>query len=478
MSQILAYERGNTEVVVIDTITGSITNLGGALPTTGVIDTLSTFDSRDQSIVATFRGDVYAVTRATGNFCEVFKLVAGVWVKVHDILPTGGNTLGLMGMYVNNERLCIAYCEIGFAPLTTFYHVESTVDGAVWVQTSLGPFTGVWDQTGTCFRWRQALWIAGGLGLVGFENTPGFVTAAPDGGNDAGLTNIATEAGCFASWNNDLYFLRPEAATLARIYQLDPAWDISAPPATPAWTNISATGIPAMTLFPIAPDGPRPCLFRSINDDLCVFQSGNTTALSKTTSDTYPVFTDLSTLVPASILALVDASIWMLEDDRRRSNPLQYFLVKDDATQDHFLLTWDGVNDMVVTQTFPGVGGFNIMFPQDPSADLRIFTNRQPQVHYDPVPAVAVVENFQGQYSLNYFLIDDLSRTCAISPEYSTDGDTWSPMTEGSPGSSGQINLTSSPAGVSHVFVWDAYIDLVGTFPNMQMRIIPRISGV
>ena len=133
---------------------------------------------------------------------------------------------------------------------------------------------------------------------------------------------------------------------------------------------------------------------------------------------------------------------------------------------------------MVVTQTFPGVGGFNIMFPQDPSADLRIFTNRQPQVHYDPVPAVAVVENFQGQYSLNYFLIDDLSRTCAISPEYSIDGDTWSPMTEGSPGSSGQINLTSSPAGVSHVFVWDAYIDLVGTFPNMQMRIIPRISGV
>lgn len=478
MSKILVYERLNSEVLTLDTVTGAYVNLGGALPTTGVIDTIASFDGRSQNLVGNFRGDVYVVTRATGNFGEVFKLTGGAWVKMTDIFPTGGGTLAIVGLFVNNERLCIAYVELGFAPLTTFYHVESSIDGAAWVTTSNGPFTGFWDLTGTGFRWRQAVFFAGAIGICGFENTPAFTNPTPDGGNDGGLISIQTEAGCFASWNNDLYFLRPEVGLAPRLYQLDPAWDVSAPTPVPAWTNQLATGIPAMSFYPIAPDGPRPCLFRSANDDLCIFQSGDITALSKTDVATYPVFQDLSSLVPAAILALADARIWHLEDDRRFSNAIQYFMVRDDATATHYLLSWDGVLPMVIEQTIPATPGLNVMFPQEPYGDLRIFTNRQPQVHFDPVPGTAFVENFPGQYTLTYTLIDDLSRPCSVSPEYSTDGDTWSLMTEGSPGSDGKTAITSSPAGISHTFVWDAFIDLCGTYPNMQMRIVPRISGV
>jgi len=91
MGKIIAYERLNTEVVEIDTVAGSIANLGGALPSGGVIDTAPTFDARSQSIVANFRGDVYCVTRAVANFLEVFKLVGGAWVLVHTIFPAGGS---------------------------------------------------------------------------------------------------------------------------------------------------------------------------------------------------------------------------------------------------------------------------------------------------------------------------------------------------------------------------------------------------
>lgn len=475
MSDILAYERANTEVVTLDTVTGAFANLGGALPTTGVIDTLSTFDARNQNTVGNFRGDPYCVTRTTTNNLEVFRLTGGAWVKVRNITGAGG-TLGIIGIHVNNERLCVAYCEVGVGPLTTFYHVDSSVDGAAWVTTSLGPLTGTWNSTGTLFRWRQALFMSGGLGICAFENTPAFTNPTPDDGGGP-LANVASEAGCFASWNNDLYFLRPEAAAAPLIYKLDPAWTVSAPTAVPAWSDQVATGIPAMAAFPIAPDGPRACLFRSRNDDLCVFQSGNITALSKSDSASFPAFTDISTLLPASVSSLTDAIIWSFEDDRRRTNPLQYFLVKDTATGNHIFLSWDGINNMVVEETIPAFAGFSMMFPQDPSADLRVFTNRQPQVHFDPVPAVAVVENFPGQYTLNYFIIDDLSRPCSISPEYSVDGDEWFLMTEGD-GGDGKTALTSSPAGTAHSFVWDSFIDLSGTYPNMQMRIVPRISGV
>ena len=61
--------------------------------------------------------------------------------------------------------------------------------------------------------------------------------------------------------------------------------------------------------------------------------------------------------------------------------------------------------------------------------------------------------------------------------EFSIDGDNWSLMSQGD-GDSGVETLASLPVGVPYFFHWDAFIDLDGNFPFMNMRVVARISGV
>lgn len=475
MTKFLVYDRLASEVALLDTIQKTIVNLGGALPSGGVIETTSAFDARNQSLVANFRGETYCATLSTANFIEIFQLTGGAWALVHTVFPTSGGDLGLGGFYLNNEELCLAYVELSAAALSNFFNVSHSADGAVWVETSSAglSFGGPYPQTSTAFRWREGVFFAMGLGLMTFLNTPSFAVPTPDAGDDGGLISAGTPVGCFASWDNALYFLVPQAAAAPLLYRLNDLWTAAAPVAAPAWDNALATGIPAMTTFPLVADGPRPCLFRSVADELCVFQSGDITALSKTTAATFPVFTDISSLLPAAILALTDARIYMFEDDRRPTNPIQYFLVADSATTDHHLLSWDGVSNMTLLTTFSGALGYTLMPPQDPLGDLRVFTDRQPQVYYTGAP----VENFAGQYTYTYVIVDDLSRECEIDAVYSSDGDEWFDMTENSNGSDGKVGLSSSPAGETHTFTWDSRLDFVGVVPGMQQRIIARISG-
>ena len=50
-------------------------------------------------------------------------------------------------------------------------------------------------------------------------------------------------------------------------------------------------------------------------------------------------------------------------------------------------------------------------------------------------------------------------------------------MTEGD-GDTGITGLAATPAGIPYFFNWDAFTDLDGDFNNMELRIVPRISGV
>ena len=82
----------------------------------------------------------------------------------------------------------------------------------------------------------------------------------------------------------------------------------------------------------------------------------------------------------------------------------------------------------------------------------------------DVVPSSAVTTPGRTQsdnVTVTYTLTDAVSDTLNVDPEYSTDGgQTWHQAT--SAGGDGTTNLTSSPSGTSHTFVWASGTDLPG----------------
>lgn len=75
--------------------------------------------------------------------------------------------------------------------------------------------------------------------------------------------------------------------------------------------------------------------------------------------------------------------------------------------------------------------------------------------------------------AVSYVLEDREADAAALNVEFSTDaGQTWQPATEG-PGSDGTTNLSTSPAGVPHLFTWDALADLAVSTNGVLLRITP-----
>lgn len=102
------------------------------------------------------------------------------------------------------------------------------------------------------------------------------------------------------------------------------------------------------------------------------------------------------------------------------------------------------------------------------------------EVEFDPVvePPAAVRLNtvpnpVTGDFQADYDLYDRDSALIDITPEYSTDGGrSWTAATEAASGSDGTTDLTSSPSGESHTFVWDAVADGV-QYEWVLFRITP-----
>ncbi len=66
-----------------------------------------------------------------------------------------------------------------------------------------------------------------------------------------------------------------------------------------------------------------------------------------------------------------------------------------------------------------------------------------------------------GDISIVFTLTNAESEVSSIKPQYSIDGGTtYNDMTDAGGSSEGKIGLTSSPAGVSHTFIWDSPTDL------------------
>lgn len=292
--------------------------------------------------------------------------------------------------------------------------------------------------------------------------------------SDPLLDNIVTQ-GCFSFWNNDLYFAKPDTGAGIRLYKLTTTWDSPAP-APPQWDYVTGvTGLTTSGTMTNGPDVGNYCLFVNKLDELCLLHSGPSgTRLTKASKQSFPDFTDVTVdKLPVGLSSRINLGISCYIDNRRRLNELQWFFFRDSSVlnNDTTMAIWDGVGSVEVLALF---SGSDFLLPAGRNGEIRTFTNLQPgcaivSVNTTMPPA------FPGRAVINYILRDTFSRNMDVFGEYSVDGDTWFPMTEGA-GDDGAQALASSPSGTSHTFFWDAFADLDGDYTFMNLRIIARIS--
>jgi len=303
-----------------------------------------------------------------------------------------------------------------------------------------------------------------------------FVNAAPDTGNDIGLGGITGSSnliGCFTNWDGVLYFLQPKTVSgPTKLYQLAPAWDPRGNFPTPQWTVQTISGFIDAGFASVSNDSGMWALFPDNNDELVMVYSGSVgTKMAKSTSKTFPlVFTDLTINdLPLAIANLPNLGITLYDDDRRRSNNLQSLLFRDSANLVTYLCFWDSVNPVNFQATLTGS---DFMLPANRRGEEDTFTNLLPAVKI-----TAISQPFPGQVRIDYLLRCSPAHPCDVIPEYSIDGYTFFPMSEGD-GDSGSSGLPTSGAGIPYFFLWDAFTDLQGDFTFMNMRVLARISGV
>jgi len=303
-----------------------------------------------------------------------------------------------------------------------------------------------------------------------------FVTPLPDTGSDGlltGPTGPANLIGTFASWDGILYFVQPKTASGSiRFYQLDSAWEATLDVPAPQWTFLTGTtGLVDAGFATISADSGMWSLFVNKQDELCMFYSGSaSTKLAKTASKSLPlVFTDLTnTLLPSTIATKTNIGVTLYTDDRRRDNILQSFFIRDPGGTALIITSWDGLSALVIKGSLPGV---DFILPASRKGQESTFTNLQPACSI-----TATTEPFPGRLRIDYLVRSDPARTVDVIPEYSIDGDRWFLMTEGD-GDTGITGLPATPSGIPYFFNWDTFADLDGDFSNMELRVVPRISG-
>ena len=477
MARFLIFDRNLSRIQEINSTTGVLAPVGPAI---AGLEASSLWDYRCTNVVALFRGDVYVLARTNANEYVVYQWDGAAMNLVHGPILLAGVT-SPVGLAVINDHLVGVVNELAIGQNT---HYLFSTDGVVWGTVTTGGLTNAAASMGTTAVWRKTLFQATGNGIQAYGIDSAVTAGLPaplltfDIGDDGDLVTGPVFAGSFAYWDNDLYFLRPDVGAGALLYKLDPTWDADTPIASPAWTNQLATGLPSAGALTDAVDRGTYCLFRSREDELIAVYSGTLgTVIAQTTAATFPVFTDITAnVMPANVAALVNAGVSLLEDDRRRTNQLHTFFIRDTTLGNTHVLSWNGLasSPMVPVSDFVAQ---DFMPPNDQKADYRTYTAREPAVEFDQT--APPTQPFPGRVVLTYIVKDSLSRIIDISPEYSIDGDEWSVMSEGTGnGTEGTTSLLSSPAGEQHVFVWDAFNDLPGDISNMQMRIVPRIVGV
>jgi len=469
MAKALAYNRAAQQAVVVDTVNNRFDALGAVFATA---DTTNAFPGRSENIVAVFKGDEYFLYRTNANAIALGKFSGGVWstVGTFPAIAASGGTLTPLALWVDRGFIIATVNRSGSGASDGTIPLWS-LDGATWTTGAIipVPVSPTPSQGGHSIVWRNTLFFAHSAGIGWTSPVFGTQAAAFDTGSDGGLAHPGTPLGHFAFWNGSLYFAR--FSTVPVLYQLTPSWDPSAPTAPPAWTKLTATGLPAVGVVASGPDVNTLLLFESRAGNLCLAYSGQLgTKLAQATQSSFPAFSDVTTaMLPAPFPTSSDLGFGIFTDDRRRVNELQTIFIRDVPGNDTILANWDGVSPFVIRTTFTGL---QLMAPDERFGELRTYTALQPACFI-----TNVAQPFPGRAVISYTVRDSASRPVDVFGEYSIDGDEWFPMTEGD-GDDGNSQLTSSPVGTAHTFFWDTFTNLDGDYPFMFMRIVARISGV
>lgn len=359
--------------------------------------------------------------------------------------------------------------------------VGDTITGSVSLTTAVVRFVDVGTLhvdtvSGSGFINSETLTGGTSGATTTITSVTSFVNTAPDTGNDLGLgdvTGLSNLIGCFANWDGVLYFLQPKTVNgPTRLYQLAPAWDPRGNFPSPQWTVQAISGFVDVGFASVSNDAGMWTLFSNNNDELCMVYSGSVgTKMAKAVSKTFPlIFTDLTiSLLPLAIANLPNLGITLFDDDRRRANNLQTLLFRDSSNSVTYLCLWDGTNPVNFQATLTGS---DFMLPANRRGEESTFTNLSPAVEI-----TGTSQPFPGRVRIDYILRCSPAHPCDVIPEFSIDGYTFFPMSEGD-GDSGSSGLPTSPIGRPYFFFWDAFTDLQGDFPFMNMRILARISGV
>jgi len=115
------------------------------------------------------------------------------------------------------------------------------------------------------------------------------------------------------------------------------------------------------------------------------------------------------------------------------------------------------------------IGGTSAATPATSGVNAPALSGTSPpSVVVNTPPASA-----NGNVPISYTLIDGGSNPCSIQVQYSVAGGLWQVATS-APGGNGTSNLTSSPTGVNHTFIWNTTTDLGSTNnSSVQVRITP-----
>lgn len=483
MAKFLAFRRDEKQVVTVNTIDLAVENLGNSIPT---VDGLADFPHRCENLVCQYRGDYYFLYRSSANEIRlaVLDLDAGTWGDTpgFTVVTTASGTLVPLCLHVVRDRLAAVWTLSSSAGLDGVYARRSGADdGTSWGSVNSQLFVGqpTNSRGGASIAWHNAVFFTTSEGLGYYDPTSDTISAVFDSGSDSAMGGQIVNFGAFTFFNGDLYYALPTelAGGSPELYKLDKSWSVSAPLATPAWVNTGIV-IPGTGGVVINNDTGNYGLFVNENLTMSMLYSGTlgSKLITIEQSGSIYIVTDLSEdYLSDQIRNEPNLGFGYYVDDRRRDNENHTIIVRfrPAIPQSVILFDWDGLSPLSQRAVLDDSGsGLDLMIPDVERGDFRTFTNNQPSCYIDDVS-----QPFPGRVRIDYTVQDKNSRLIDVIPEYSIDGQTWSPMSEGD-GASGVQDLASSPTGESYFFFWDAFSDLDGDYAHIDVRVVARVSGI
>ncbi len=483
MAKILTYERSTQQVVVVDTVAATTTDLGNTI---ALAETTGAFPNRTENNIAVYRGSPYMLYLSAANEIRLSKydVTGGTWADEAGFtaITTGSGNLIPQSLHVVKDRLVAVVTSTLTAGIDAVIARRSdqsdatTWDAAVTVNFATQPTD---SRAGPSVVWRNAVWFSTSEGIGYYDPDGDTISATFDAGSDSLIVGMKANFGSFAKFDGDLYYVLATDSGVGTpyLYYIDRTWSTAAPTPTFQATGLVIPGVGAATMNN---DTGNYSLFVNKTGGLSLLYSGNVESKIVTiqkSSGSYTLSDDTLTVMPSDLSSTPSLGFSFYADDRRRTNEKHTVIVRYGTALPASILlySWDGTSQMSLVATLDNSGaGLDLMVPEVERGDFRTYTGNEPSAYID-----ATSQPFPGRVRIDYTIQDESTRPMDVFPEYSIDGQTWAAMTEGD-GDDGSESLASSIDGStsSYFFHWDAFVDLDGDLGNVDIRVIARIAGV